>query len=400
MLRAFWDRFWMPPRRHGELLHDRRVSPMELFYDLVFVVVVARAAHGLAHHVTWHGVGVFAVVFCMVWIAWFNGSMYYELHGREDGRTRTFVFTDMTLLAILAVFTEEAGGEASREFAAVYAVLLLVMTGYWWGVQRRDEPQFRAQARRYIVVLFAGALLIGASVLVPGEARVWVWAVFAVAWMSLTMHSFTRERDPSTVAMVPTESMVERFDLFTILVLGEVVAGVVAGLSGAESSGAAIVAAVFGMILGFSMWWIYFDLVGRRVPPAKAWRFGSWMGIHLPVAGAIAAAGAGVVSLVEHADAGHTPHATAWLLAGAMSLFLLSVVGLSKVLAVSVVDVAGYRAVALTLLLAAMAVLAVGALAPVAWLLVLLMVVIASVGWVIAAVRSVAFGTAPSPDGR
>lgn len=113
----------MPPRRHGELLHDRRVSPMELFYDLVFVVVVARAAHGLAHHVTWHGVGVFAVVFCMVWIAWFNGSMYYELHGREDGRTRTFVSTDMTLLSIVGLSKVLAVGW----FAPVAWLLVLLM---------------------------------------------------------------------------------------------------------------------------------------------------------------------------------------------------------------------------------------------------------------------------------
>ena len=79
------------------------------------------------------------------------------------------------------------------------------------------------------------------------------------------------------VATVPTESLVERFDLFTILVLGEVVAGVVAGLSGSETATVAIVTAVVGMVLAFAFWWLYFDFVARRVPSADPRVFGLWM---------------------------------------------------------------------------------------------------------------------------
>ena len=102
--------FWKPPRAHGEVIEDRSVSFLELFYDLVYVVVIARAAHTLAEHVSWRGVADFAVVFGLIWIAWLNGTMYHDLHGRQDGRTRTFVFIQMALLALLAVFTSEATG--------------------------------------------------------------------------------------------------------------------------------------------------------------------------------------------------------------------------------------------------------------------------------------------------
>lgn len=84
--------FWQPPRAHGGIPEDRSVSFLELFYDLTYVVVIARAAHHLAEHVSWRGAAEFAVVFGLIWIAWLSGTLYCELHGREDGRTRAFVF--------------------------------------------------------------------------------------------------------------------------------------------------------------------------------------------------------------------------------------------------------------------------------------------------------------------
>jgi hypothetical protein len=74
-------------------------------------VVVARAAHTLAEHIAWREVGEFAAVFGLIWLAWLNGTTYYDLHGREEGRTRTFVFIQMMLLALLAVFTADAAGD-------------------------------------------------------------------------------------------------------------------------------------------------------------------------------------------------------------------------------------------------------------------------------------------------
>src|SRR5215470_10569840 len=66
---------WQPPRPHGEERPERVVGPLELFYDLATVVLVAQAARHLAGHLTWPGLGEFAVVFTLVWIAWVNGSL-------------------------------------------------------------------------------------------------------------------------------------------------------------------------------------------------------------------------------------------------------------------------------------------------------------------------------------
>src|SRR6478672_2411447 len=111
-----------PPRPHGAVIKDRTVSNLELFYDLVYVAVIGQASQHLARHVSLEGFVAFAIVFTMLWFAWFNGSLYIELHGREDGRTRLQVFFQMGILALLAVFTADAAGSTGPQFAIVYAI--------------------------------------------------------------------------------------------------------------------------------------------------------------------------------------------------------------------------------------------------------------------------------------
>src|SRR5258708_9863457 len=75
---------WQPPRAHGEQPRKRVVGPLELFYDLAVVVLVAQEAHHLAGHLTWGGLGEFALVFPLVLIPLANGSLPYHLHGPHD----------------------------------------------------------------------------------------------------------------------------------------------------------------------------------------------------------------------------------------------------------------------------------------------------------------------------
>ena len=120
----------------------------ELFYDLVYVAVIGQAARQLAERLRVRGVAEFAVVFALIWIASIDGS-YLELHGREDGRTRSIVFAQMGILVLLAVFTAEATNKSGKGFAVVYATYQIVQTWLWysvWRQDRRDHPEFLALA--------------------------------------------------------------------------------------------------------------------------------------------------------------------------------------------------------------------------------------------------------------
>ncbi|HEX6207322.1 MAG TPA: low temperature requirement protein A, partial [Actinomycetota bacterium] len=72
-------RLWRPPARFEERAPDRRVTFLELFFDLVFVVIIAQLAHRLAEHPSWSGVGWFVFLFYAVWSSWINGTLYHDL---------------------------------------------------------------------------------------------------------------------------------------------------------------------------------------------------------------------------------------------------------------------------------------------------------------------------------
>jgi low temperature requirement protein LtrA len=397
--RRFKRWFWRPPRPHGESIADRQVSVLELFYDLVYVAVIGQAAHHLATHVTVRGLAEFAVVFALIWIAWINGSLYLELHGREDGRTRSIVFVQMGILVLLAVFTAEAADGGGRGFALVYATYQVLQTGLWYSVwlqDRRDRPEYLAATGGYVVGIGLSAAVIGASALLPATPRVIVWAGLAVAWIVGIVLAARSSR--AGLGLTPTDSLVERFGLFTIIVLGEVVLGVVAGLSAAERDAKTTVTGMLALWLGFGFWWIYFDLVGRRLPRADGGALSNWVMSHLPITLAITAAGAGMVSLIGHAHDPRTPAGTSWLLAGAVATGLLALVLTEQALVdaerLSVV----FHPLRLALAGGAVAALVAGWLRPAPWLLALLLVAILSALWGFAVsrfLRADAWGDAP-----
>jgi len=380
--------FWRPPRPHGEIIADRQVSDLELFYDLVYVAVIGQAAHHLAQHVTVRGLAEFAVVFTLIWIAWINGSLYLELHGRKDGRTRSIVFVQMGILVLLAVFTADAAAGSGRGFALVYGAYQVLQTGLWytvWRQDRRDHAEFLATTAGYVVGMGVSATVILTSALLPATPRLLVWAGLGVAWIvGITLAA---RRSRAGLGLTPTDSLVERFGLFTIIVLGELVIGVVDGLSVAERDTKTIVTGMLALSTGFGFWWIYFDLVGSRLPRASRVALANWVMSHLPIALAITGAGAGMVSLVGHAHDAKTPAATSWLLAGAVATGLLALVLTEQALVDAERLVLVFHPLRLAQCAGAAAALIVGWMRPAPWLLALLLVAILSVVWFFAVSR-------------
>jgi low temperature requirement protein LtrA len=378
---------WRPPRPHGETIVDRTVSALELFYDLVYVAVIGQAAHHLAEHVTARGAAEFAVVFCMIWAAWVNGSLYLELHGRDDGRTRAFVFLQMGILALLALYTAEAAGEDGTGFALVYAVFLAVMAFLWWSVRRQDRlgdhSEFLRPTAGYVLAMAVAVPLVAASAFLDDTPRLVAWIGFCIGW--LVAIALVGALAVTRQGLLPTESLVERFGLFTIIVLGEVIFGVVDGLSTPDRDGLVVTTGIIALVIGFGFWWIYFDLVGRRAPRGDGRSLVSWLLSHLPVTLSIAGAGAAMVSLIHHAGDDRTPAATAWLLSGGMALGLVALIFAEQALADAQRLDAVYRPLRIKLALGAVAALAAGWARPAPWLLGLLLVAVLSVLWIYAA---------------
>jgi len=361
------------------------VSFLELFYDLVYVVVVAQAGRHLATHVSWVGVLDFAFVFGLVWIAWVNGAIYHELHGRADGRTRTFVFLQMILLAILAIFTEQATGADGAQFAAGYFAFLVVLTYLWYSVRRQDDETFRPLTTPYLVGMMVSAVVVGASVFVPSGVRTSMWGFLVVGWVVLVILLGRSVNEQS--ALVASESMIERFDLFTIIVLGEVVAGVVSGANDVTRTPRVIVTAVIALAIGFAYWWTYFDFAGDRPVRDGRGPFAAWVLGHLPVTMGIAASGAAAVGLIEASGESRTPAPVAWLLASSVAVSLLALI----VIMASLQDRARlarvYQPLSVALVVGAAVILATAMLRPTPWLLATLLVAALLAVWLFAILR-------------
>lgn len=385
-LTLFKTWFWRPPRPHGDTIVDRRVSPLELLYDLVYAAVVAQAGHHLASHMSVSGLVEFAAIFSLTWFAWTNGSLYLELHGRQDGRTRTFVFLQIGILAILAVYAADAGGDSGFGFAITYATFLAVMTWLWYDVRRQDavdRPEFLLDTGRYVVAISASVVLILVSAFLPTPLRLADWSLFTLGW--IVLFSFLG-RSPVGLGrgMTPTDSLVERFGTFTIIVLGEVVFSVVEGLSQSRRDAITVTTGMIALVVGFGFWWIYFDVVGGRRPKRDGGALANWILGHYPITLAIAAAGAGMVSLLEHAHDATTPAPVSWLLSGAVAVGALALIPTSRALADAARLASAYRPLWAALAAGAAVSLIIGWTRPAPWLLALLLVLVLALLWVVA----------------
>jgi low temperature requirement protein LtrA len=384
--------FTGPPRAHGEVLEDRAVSFLELFYDLVFVVLIAQIAHTFAGDVSWGGFVRFAVVFCLVWVAWVNGSFYHELHGREDGRSRAYIFVQMAMLVIMAVYAAHAADDVAngRNFAIVYALLLAFIEWQWYSVRTYDTDEMASSTMRYNTAMMAAIAIIVISAFVNDpDIRLALWASTVVIKIASSLSQVLRPDPHLEEALRITDSMAERFGLFTIIVLGEVVVGVVEGLSEADHNARTVATGVVALVIGFGFWWNYFDFVGKRAPRPGSHNRGVWNLGHLPMWLAVAAAGAGMVNLVEHAGDNRTPANTAWLIAGATAAMAAALAAITLTMPTH----PGRRLVPITLSAAAVIALILGALRPSPLTLASALAITLAAVWIEALVRHAHEGT-------
>lgn len=349
--------------------------------------VIAQAGLRLANDISTRSVLVFALVFALTWNAWTNGSLYLELHGRNNGRTRAFIFLQIGILGVLAVYAADADAGGGSGFAIAYAAFLAVMTWLWYDVRRQDVTSGRldyaAEAGRYVVAMAVSVVVVLASAFLPAVPRLAVWAAFVVAWIIL-FSALGRVGVGMSRALIPTDSLVVRFGTFTLIVLGEVVFGVVDGLSRSRHDFTTISSGMIALVVGFGFWWLYFDVIGGKFPRRDGRALANWILGHLPITLSIAAAGAGMVTLLGHAHDSRTSTPAAWLLSGAVAIGFVFLIPTSAALAEARQLVRTYRRVWIAMLAGALVCLFIGWASPAPWLLALLLVLVLVIVWAVA----------------
>ncbi len=357
--------WWQVPRSIHERPAKRQVSFLELFYDLVYVVLIAELTHALAVHVDGEHIGNFVFLFLIVMWMWLNGTTYHEMHGNDDIRTRITTFLQMIIVAALAVFAHDALGEQSVGFALSWAAFQFLLAIMWWRTGVHD-PDHRALSTPYVIAyLLATGALIG-SVFVPLEIRGWIWLASILISIAMPFITFIMGRHNPVIreqierSFRSSPSSVERLDLFTIIVLGEVIVGTVRGVAAHDDITLTIgVIGLMGMIVAFGLWWLYFDFTAHHPPIESPNWITAWLYTHIPITMGIAATGAALLNVVEHAEKS-LPNEVRWLLVGAVAITLISIVVLIRTLQIRRDLPQLYAAGQMAIVFSAMGILALG----------------------------------------
>ncbi|MER0427066.1 low temperature requirement protein A [Streptomyces microflavus] len=322
--------------------HGRVSSPLELLFDLTFVVAVGTAstqfAELLAEGHAAHAVIAFLMAMFAISVAWISFSWFASAFATEDWLYRVLTMLQMIgvvvfSLGLPALFhsVDEGGHLELRAMVAGYVVMRIAMVLQWWRASR-EAPEFRRVCLaniRWTVIAQVGWVVVGFTRL-PIEA---VFVAFIVLGaLELALPLFTQGSAGGTPWH--PHHVAERYGLFAIIVLGESVVGTVASsgelLGGADGTAwtwNAIAVVVAGVGLTFGMWWVYFttpfgDILVRRRNRGYLFGYG-----HIPLFIGVAGAGAGLhvagLYLEHHTEISETAVVLALVLP--VSLYLLVV---------------------------------------------------------------------------
>jgi len=322
--------WWQAPRKYKEREEHRSVTFLELFYDLVYVVIIAELAHSLSVDINQSSLFIYTGLFIVVWWAWFNGALYHDLHGNNDIKTRIVTFLQMIAVAGMAVFAHSAIGEGSIGFGISYSAFLLIITYLWWRTGVHD-PDHRPLSLPYSLTYLVATGLMIVSLFIEPPTRYYIWLVdLGIILLLPLVFQFAGTRNAKMkkqieVASSISSSMVERFGLLTIIVLGEVIVGVVQGVAGHHHVTAGIIiTGGLGMLVAIGVWWVYFDLVSSFKPKRGLLYEAGWLYLHLPLTISIAAIGAAILNVVNHSGEG-LPENAKLLLVGAVGISFISI---------------------------------------------------------------------------
>lgn len=305
------SRQWQPPRlRLFEDAH-RRATWLELLYDLVFVVAVAELAAVLAGG----DILLFVGLFVPIWWAWAGYVFYANRFDTDDVSHRLLALPQILAVATMAASVSDFA-ERSGLFAIAYAVarVLLILAYVRVG---RHVPEARPLAVRYAAGFTAAALLWPASLAVDPPLRYAFWAVAMV--IDLATPLLARRHQGKLPPQ--SEHLPERFGLFVVIVLGEVVAAVVTGLKGHDVTPGTLAIALAGVAIAMGFWWLYFGHIDESVVLRTAVAGQVWVYSHLPLSLGLVAFGIGIEHAIAH------PAGTSWSI-GVPAALVLAVLGL------------------------------------------------------------------------
>ena len=304
---------------------DRKVTWLELFFDLVFAAAVAQVASPLRDDYSLAGLGRFALLFILIWWAWTGHAVFSTRFDTDDLVQRGLTLLQMFGVAVMAANARDAlDSRSSAGFAAAYAVLRFILVFQYY--RARHLASARELATWYLVGHGLAATLWLSSALVPTPFRYILWA----AAFALDLGTPWAAVGESVAVPPDAAHLPERFGLFTLILLGESVIAVMHGIEHQEYWSVVAASAAFtGMAIAFAIWWWYFDSARATAERpvrchADAVRLHLWSYAHLPFYIALVVAFVGIQLIVSVAPEPALDGRQMTILAGALGLIVVS----------------------------------------------------------------------------
>jgi low temperature requirement protein LtrA len=257
------------PRLSATLREEDRVTPLELFFDLVFVLALTQCTALMADEPTWTGLAKGLAVLAVLWWSWVGYAWLTSVVDPEEGFVRLAMFAAMAGLLVVALCVPDAFGGEALLFAIAYGVVRSMQV-VLLEIAARDDPALRHSTNGLVVSTAIGVgLLIGAS-FADGALQGALWAIAIVLDVGGPLVI-----DSSGWRLMP-EHFAERHGLILIIALGESIVAIGVGAEALDVDLAIAVAAVLGIAVAAAMWWLYFDVVAlvaaRRLHNAEPGR--------------------------------------------------------------------------------------------------------------------------------
>lgn len=240
-------------RRLGVVLrHGERVSELELFFDLVFVLAITQCTALMSHHPTWRGIGEGLVLLGLLWWSWVGFSWLTSVVDPDETGVRLVLFAAMAALLVTSLSVPHAYGELGLTLAVAYGAVRAAHIALFT-LASRSDPGLRHSVVGLAISTSVGVGLLVVGALLPGMARLAVWALALVLDMGGPLVI-----DTSGWRLVP-HHFAERHGLIVIVALGESIVAIGVGAGDRVDAGV-VVTAVAGIAVAAALWWAYFDV--------------------------------------------------------------------------------------------------------------------------------------------
>ncbi|MGB7338664.1 MAG: low temperature requirement protein A [Phototrophicaceae bacterium] len=261
---------------------DRTIGWLELFYDLVYVASLIQVGNFLSDNLTFLGFGQFLVLMFVLWWSWGGETLYQNRYVADDIWHRILVFIQMFGVATMGLSVSGAFGDLSVQFAIGY-ILVRVMTILMYLRIYFSHPESQTYAMRYMVGFGVGVAIWIVSIFLPTDIQwiAWLIAIIfeALWWARPVLVDEIENWGPDD------HHMLERFGIFTIIVLGEAFVKVLDDAQGTALGLEQIIFGIFGLVVLYTLWWLYFsDAADRLYDITSNLKLSSWSWGHFLLA--------------------------------------------------------------------------------------------------------------------